>query len=124
MTILMTETQADAFALEWIEAWNAHDAEAITAHYHPDVEYHSPFVGELAGRSSGLAGREALEAYVRAALDRFPELELGPILSVAPGAGSVAIVYRSINDLLAVETLVFDDDGLILAAHCHYRADP
>ncbi len=33
------------------------------------------------------------------------------------------MVYWSVNNLLAVETLVFDDTGLVVQAHCHYRAD-
>jgi hypothetical protein len=32
----------------------------------------------------------------------------------------VAFVYRSVNGLLAVETLVFDDTGVVARAYCHY----
>ncbi len=52
---------------------------------------------------------------------RYPDLGLGPVISVAPGAGSVAVAYRSVDGLLALETLVLDDDGLVIRAHCHYR---
>jgi hypothetical protein len=60
--------------------------------------------------------------YVAAALARFPVLELGPVIGIAPGAGSVAVVYRSVEGLLAIETLVLDEAGLVIRAHCHYRA--
>ncbi len=123
-TTVMTEDEADAYVRSWMSAWNTHDAEAIGAHYHPDVEYHSPFVAALGGETSSLVGRPALDAYIRAGLDRYPDLELGPTLWVAPGVGSVAMVYRSLNDLLAVETLVFGDEGLVVKALCHYRAGP
>jgi hypothetical protein len=123
MTLLMTPPQADAFVDEWLNAWNAHDAERITSHYHDDVEYHSPFVARLAGDRDHLRGKADVREYVTSALARFPDLELGPVISVAPGAGSVAVVYRSVEGLLAIETLVLDDAGLVVRAHCHYRAE-
>jgi hypothetical protein len=122
MTLLMTAPEADAFVDEWLKAWNAHDVEAITSHYHDDVEYHSPFVARLADGRDHLRGKAAVRDYVTAGLTRFPDLELGPVISVAPGAGSVAVVYRSIEGLLAIETLVLDERGLVIRAHCHYRA--
>jgi len=122
MTILMSPTEADAFVTDWLNAWNSHDVDRITAHYHEDVEYHSPFVARLADGASHLQGKAAVRDYVEAALARFPDVELGPIISVAPGAGSVAAVYRSVENLLAVETLVLDESGLVIRAHCHYRA--
>jgi hypothetical protein len=117
----MTEADADVFVTEWIEAWNSHDVGRITSHYHDDIDYYSPFVGSLAGGRDHLHGKTEVRDYVASALARFPELELGPIVTVAPGQGSVAAVYRSVEGLLAVETLVFDGDGLVLRAHCHYR---
>ncbi|MDQ1425439.1 MAG: hypothetical protein QOD72_2937 [Acidimicrobiaceae bacterium] len=122
MTLLMTAPDADAFVNDWLQAWNAHDVERITSHYHDDVEYHSPFIARLAGGPDPLRGIAALRDYVASGLERFPALELGPVIAVAPGAGSVAVVYRSIEYLLAVETLVLDERGLIIRAHCHYRA--
>jgi len=121
MTILMSPTEADAFVTDWLNAWNSHDVDRITAHYHEDVEYHSPFVARLADGASHLEGKAAVREYVESALARFPDVELGPIISVAPGAGSVAAVYRSVENLLAVETLVLDESGLVIRAHCHYR---
>ena len=117
----MTEAHADAFVTEWLAAWNAHDIDRITSHYHEDVEYHSPFVSRLAEGCDGLRGKAAVREYAAAALARYPDVELGPIVTVAPGAGSVAAVYHSVEGLLAVETLVLDDRNLVVRAHCHYR---
>ena len=122
-TKVMTEAEADAFAHAWMDAWNSHDATRIAAHYHDDVEFHSPFVARIAGAGS-LRGRAAVHAYFAAALARYPDLYFGPALHVAAGAGSVSIVYRSVDDLLAVETLVIDDQGLVTRAHCHYSSAP
>jgi hypothetical protein len=119
--MVMTEADADAFAEAWMDAWNSHDAARIAAHYHEDVEYHSPFVARIAGAGS-LRGRSAVEDYFAAALARYPDLHFGPALHVAAGAGSVSIVYRSVDNLLAIETLVLDDGGLVTRAHCHYRS--
>ena len=121
MTVLMSATEADGFVEAWLNAWNSHDVDRITAHYHDDIEYHSPFVARLADGRDHLQGKAAVRDYVESALQRFPDLQLGPIISVAPGAGSVAAVYQSVEGLLAVETLVLDDRGLVLRAHCHYR---
>ena len=49
----MTQEVADAFAAEWMAAWNAHDLEAVLAHYAEDGVFTSPFV---AGRAGGAAG--------------------------------------------------------------------
>jgi len=118
MTITL-ETAAP-FLEAWFDGWNRHDLAAVTAHYAPDVEYHSPFVAALADPSGRLTGRPALAAYFEAALARYPDLHFDPPLHVAAGAGSLAFVYRSVNGLLAIETLVFADGGLVSRAYCHY----
>jgi ketosteroid isomerase-like protein len=127
-TTLLTGDEADAFVAEWMEAWNSHDLERILEHYADDVEYHSPFIAQMAepggpGSDGRLVGRAAVREYFAAALARFDELHFDPPAQVAVGAGSVSFVYRSVNDLTAVETLVFTPGSRTVArAHCHYRA--
>lgn len=114
--------EARAWVAEWMAAWNSHDLGRILSHYHDDVEYHSPFVAALGDPSGRLVGKEALGAYVAAALGRYPELHFDPPEQVAAGAGSVSFVYRSVDDLVALETLVFAPGTASVArAHCHYR---
>ena len=117
----LSEVDADLFARSWADAWNSHDASRITAHYSDDVEYHSPFVARLTG-GDALHGRTAVKEYAAAALARYPDLHFGPDITVATGAGSLALVYRSVEGLLAVETLLLNDRGLVACAHCHYRS--
>jgi hypothetical protein len=117
----LSEVDADVFARSWADAWNSHDAARISAHYSDDVEYHSPFVARLTG-GDALHGRTAFEEYAAAALARYPDLHFGPDITVATGAESLALVYRSVEGLLAVETLVFNDRALVACAHCHYRS--
>jgi len=125
---VLTEPASDAFVTEWMAAWNSHDLERIVGHYADDVEYWSPFVAALAepggpGVDGRLSGKEDVRAYFAAALGRYPDLHFDPPVHVATGAGSVSFVYRSVNDLTAVETLVFaPGTRLVTRAHCHYRS--
>src|SRR5688500_12749182 len=82
-TMTIAQAAALPFATAWFDAWNRHDVEAITSHYAADVEYYSPFVADLAGGSGRLKGLDAVTAYVRAALERFPDLHFEPPLHVA-----------------------------------------
>ncbi len=117
----LSEVDADVLARSWADAWNSHDASRISAHYSEDVEYHSPFVARLTG-GEALHGRASVGEYAAAALARYPDLHFGPDITVATGAGSLALVYRSVEGLLAVETLVLNDRALVACAHCHYRS--
>jgi ketosteroid isomerase-like protein len=120
MTTMIDETRADAFVRDWIDAWNTHDVDRITAHYADDVEYHSPVIARVQDGPPELRGAAALRAYVTAALERHPQLHFDPAVAVAVGADSVAIVYRSVADQLAVETLVVDEGWHVVRAYCHY----
>jgi hypothetical protein len=35
--------------------------------------------------------------------------------------GSVTLLYLSVRELLAAETMVFDEAGRVRRVHCHYR---
>lgn len=37
------------FADAWVRAWNAHDVEAVLAHFHDDVVFSSPVAARLYG---------------------------------------------------------------------------
>ena len=115
-----TTEEADAYVADWMAAWNSHDADRVAAHYGHEVEYHSPFVQRVTGQRM-LRGRAAVRDYVAGALERYPELHFRGAEQVALGVDSVSFSYRSVNELLAIETLVFGDDGLVARAHCHYR---
>lgn len=51
---------AQAFAREWIAAWNAHDMDRILSHYADDFEMSSPLIVERLGLP-GLSMRPALQ---------------------------------------------------------------
>ena len=49
----MTLPQAQQFAAEWIAAWNAHDIDAVLAHYTDDFTMTTPMIQKLLGIPSG-----------------------------------------------------------------------
>lgn len=115
----MTDSAAQAFAAEWVAAWNAHDIERVLAHYAEDVEFQSPFIAAFAGEPSGrLRGKAALRAYWSAALQKLPELRFA-LLDVLVGAGSLTLYYRGHRGLVA-ETFLFGADGKVQRATACY----
>jgi hypothetical protein len=120
----LTPETAERLGAAWLAAWNAHDLDAIMAHYHEDVVFSSPFAVELVGRSDGtLNGKSELRAYFGRALQSFPDLQFRD-LDVRAGATSVCLVYRSVRDLLAAETMVLGADGRVVRVYAHYRPGP
>lgn len=60
---------AQAFAEEWVTAWNAHDLERILGHYHYDFEIITPMIKMSLGIDTGsLVGKAAITGYWRAHL--------------------------------------------------------
>jgi SnoaL-like protein len=58
---------ASEFAARWLPAWTGNDPERLAAFYTDDAFYSDPGVRE------GVRGKEALLAYFRALLARFPD---------------------------------------------------
>ena len=111
---MLTAGNATQFAEEWIEAWNNHDLNRIGAHYSDDIIFSSPFVASVGGVATGcLCGREALRVYFKAALSKFPSLHF-ELRTVFHGTDALTIIYKSVNDLLAAETMVLSGD-------CHIK---
>ena len=108
------------FAEEWIEAWNHHDLDRIVAHYSDDVIFSSPLVASVGGVATGiLNGREELRVYFKAALSKFPSLRF-ELRTVFHGTDALTIIYKSVNDLLAAETMVLSDDFRVKRVWAQY----
>jgi N-acetylglutamate synthase-like GNAT family acetyltransferase len=108
------------FAHSWIAAWNRHELEHILTHYAGEVEFSSPFVTTLAADADGrLSGKAALRDYVARTLRAFPGLEF-ELLNVFEGIHGGTLVYRSVNDLLAAETMEFNEAGLVRSVTVSY----
>ncbi|MFI9385741.1 nuclear transport factor 2 family protein [Kutzneria sp. NPDC052558] len=115
----MDKAFADAFARDWVEAWNAHDLDRLLAHFAPDVVWSSPLVVSFTGDDSGvLHGKEALRAYYAEGLRRIPDLRF-EVLSVRVGVAVMVINYRNQNNGEVSEVLRLRD-ALVVEGHATY----
>lgn len=120
----LSQEWADRFARDWISAWNSHDLDRICSHYAADIEFTSPFVVSLAESPDGtILSIPALRKYFAQALERFPDLHFEPMFTCA-GIRTVTVVYRSINELVAAETMELCAEGKVMRAFAHYSTTP
>jgi hypothetical protein len=118
---MMTNAVATNFAAGWIAAWNSHDLDAILTHYTDEVEFTSPFVVRLLGTTDGtLRGKRHLRDYFGVCLNRVPDLTFSDCRTFA-GATGVTLVYRSVLNLEAAETMLLDDNDRVYRAIALYR---
>ena len=121
---MLSTDAATRLADEWFAAWNAHDLDAILAHYADDVEFVSPFVAVLNDDPSGVIhGKEALRAYFARAFERFPDLRFEP-LDVLVGVDAVTLSYVSVGGRHSAEVMTLGPDGRVVRVLAHYREPP
>jgi hypothetical protein len=112
------------FAIEWIEAWNAHDLDRVLSHYASNFEMSSPYIVTLAGEPSGtLSGKPAVRAYWRKALSLFPDLHFD-LVSILAGASSITLYYKGAGGRLVAEVFHFDANQKVSRAFAHYDLRP
>ena len=108
-----------AFATAWVTAWNAHDLEAVLAHFHDDVLFTSPVAARILPETGGVVrGKAALRDYWVTALDRLPDLHFD-VIDVYRGESLVVINYRNHRGDSVNEVLMFDGD-LVREGHGTY----
>lgn len=118
--MVVTPEQAEKFADEWVDAWNAHDLDRILSHYEDDFEMSSPVIVRIMGEPSGtLKGKPQIAEYWRKALANAPDLHFEK-LHVLRGANSVTLIYRGHRGLSA-EVFLFAKTGKVAAAFAHYQ---
>ena len=109
---------AQEFAHVWEQGWNSHDLDVIMSHYSEGIVFRSLKAAALVGQGE-VVGKPALQSYWAAALEQQPNLKF-QVQDVFVGYQMMVISYRNHRDVLAIETLHFDNDGKIfLAAACH-----
>lgn len=121
----MTDTHSlpdpAVFTADWVAAWNAHDVEAVLAHFHRDVVFSSPVAARVLGGDGVVRGKDALRAYWTLALQKVPDLAF-TLDGVYAGIATIVINYRNQNGGLVDEVLIFDG-GLVIEGHGTYRVD-
>jgi|SRR5215468_3410934 len=111
---------AEAFATEWIEAWNSHDLDRILSHYSEAFELSSPFIVAVAGEPSGiLKGHAAVRAYWSKALARQPGLHFR-LLTVFSGVATAVIHYQRHDGSSAAEHFEFEAGGKVIRSSANY----
>jgi hypothetical protein len=114
---------ANRLAQAWIDAWNAHDLDAIMEHYAENVEFWTPNIVKLLGIAEGrLVGKAALRAYFARGLAASPNLHF-TLLQVLPGADSMTIYFRRMDNSEVAEVTVLDADGHAVQVRVHYSAN-
>jgi hypothetical protein len=116
----MDHTEAQAFAEKWARNWNAHDVDALLAHFTDDVVFTSPVAVRLVGGDGVIRGKEALRSYWSGALKLIPDLRF-EVLGVYAGVSTVVINYRNQAGGVVSEVLSFDGP-LVKEGHGTYLA--
>lgn len=117
----MATPDPQAFAHEWVSAWNAHDVDAVLAHFHDDVVFSSPVAARLFPETGGVVrGKDALRHYWTTALTGMPDLQF-EVLATYRGETALVIHYRNQNGGLVNEVLLFDG-ALVREGHGTYLA--
>lgn len=117
----MTGSGFEAFAREWVDAFNAHDLDRILSHYSDAIELVSPlYLRFTEGRTDAVAGKEALARYFEAALRLYPDLRFD-LLEIGEGSRGPCIRYRSnLGNGIAMECFELDSAGRAARVLCHY----
>lgn len=118
---MISREQALQFADEWVAAWNAHDLDAVLAHYTEDFEMSSPFIQQMGISPDGrLKGKANVRNYWEKAMVSYPDLhfDLHEVLSCM---NTVIIYYTSVKGKKAAEFFVFNEEGKVFQAMGHYN---
>jgi ketosteroid isomerase-like protein len=118
---MISPERAQAFAREWIDAWNSHDLDRILSHYADDFEMTSPFIVDLMKDPKGtIKGKEKVRAYWAEALNRIFNLHF-QLIEVLAGVNSITIYYHAVLGKRAAEVLFFNKDGKVNRGVAHYN---
>jgi hypothetical protein len=108
-----------AFAEEWVAAWNNHDLDRILAHYAADIVFLSPVAHRRLG-DGRVEGLDALRAYWRGGLEAQPHLKF-TLKSVLVGYRCLTILYTNHRGQAAAETFEFGTNGQVVRSFACYR---
>jgi ketosteroid isomerase-like protein len=110
----METTDAQAYAADWIDAWNAHDLDRVLIHYADDVVFHSPVAARVRPDIGGVVrGKALLADYWGTALPLVPDLHF-TLEETFASVDALTILYRNQRGQRVTETLVFNDVGLVV----------
>lgn len=122
----LTPDRARSFADSWYAAWNAHDLDAIMAHYDEQIRHSSPFIKTYNGTDEpALVGIAKVREYFARALERNPTLRFEPE-HCATGLESVLLTYKRHSHNtppggeVSAEVFFLTAPGKVLRSVSHY----
>jgi len=111
---------ANAFAREWITAWNSRDLDAIMSHYAEDVVLTSPVAAKLLNDASGtVRGKSSLRSYFQRGVEAYPDLRF-ELLEVMSGLSSVVFCYVNQKGTKTAEFMELDESGKVMRVVANY----
>lgn len=119
--VRMDHVAVREFVDSWVTAWNAHDLDAVLAHFAENVTFRSPIAAQLLGGDGIIQGKAALRAYWAEGLRRIPDLRF-EVLGSYVGVGCLVINYRNQRGGLVSEVLIFDGP-LVVDGYGTYLGD-
>lgn len=115
----MPTPDPQSFSQAWLEAFNAHDLEALLSHFADDIVFTTPVAARALPETSGVVrGIDALRAYWTLALEKVPDLHFD-LLGVYTGIDTLVLNYRNQVGGQACEVLTFRGD-LVSEGHATY----
>ncbi len=118
----MTKDEARNLANHWVEAWNAHDLDAIMMHYDDAIELTSPVAAQLLGTPDGkVIGKQNLRAYFQRGLEAYPELQFH-LEDVLCGLNSVVLYYTNQKGTHTAEFMEISAAGKVVRVVANYNA--
>ncbi|MEZ5997236.1 MAG: nuclear transport factor 2 family protein [Hyphomonas sp.] len=118
---MLSREFAEAFASDWLSAWNDRDIDRILSHYADDVVFHSPRIALVMGNdAASVTGKKALQAYWTEALAKAPQLFFA-LDDVLVSSDAVTILYTNHREQQVAETFVFNEDGEVRLSVAAYR---
>ncbi len=112
---------AEAFARDWLAAWNDRDIERILSHYSEEVIFHSPRIAKVMGnQAASVLGKKALRDYWTKAIGQAPQIffELDDVLV---GSDALTILYTNHREEQVAETFIFGPEGKVVRSVATYR---
>lgn len=115
---------ANAFAREWVAAWNSHDVDRIVSHYVDNLTFISPLIERRFPALGGvIRDTETLHRYVSMGLEKRPDLHF-TLLGVLHSALGFIIFYRNAFDTHTAEYLEINEDGKATLSIACYSDQP
>ncbi|MGD9656504.1 MAG: nuclear transport factor 2 family protein [Methylocystis sp.] len=114
------EAVADAFAHEWVAAFNSHDLDRILSHYADDVVLVSPLAVERLGRANGeVRGKRELRDYLARSLQPGSLLRFS-LRRCYRGVASIVLEYDRHDQRQGAEFMELDAEGRVRSVVAHY----